>query len=90
MRYGEQLRDAALLNYTRRYGIDNYLNLIYPYQFWYTRTMMNWAMRMIDRPAWFAMYARMRRVQREMERKGLNQQMPALRSLRVLRACGAP
>lgn len=56
--HGESLRDAALLNYTRRYGFDNMLGLVAPYQFWFTRSMMNWATRMIDKPGWLAMYAR--------------------------------
>lgn len=63
MGYGEQMRDASLLNYNRRYGFDNYLGLAMPYQFWYTRSMMNWARRMIDRPSWFGMYARLQQMQ---------------------------
>ena len=71
VRYGEQMRDAALLNYSRRYGFDQYLNLVFPYQFWYTRSLMNWATRMVDKPVWFSMYARLRRIQEEQERKGM-------------------
>lgn len=71
MKYGEQMRDSALLNYTRKYGIDNYLNLIFPYQFWYTRSMVNWAKRMIDRPSWFSLYARMQQTQEKMQRDGM-------------------
>lgn len=59
MSYGEQMRDAALLNYTRRYGLDNVLDFMAPYQFWYTRSVMEWSKRMVDRPAWFGMYARL-------------------------------
>lgn len=71
LHYGEQMRDAALLNYNRRYGADNLLELVFPYQFWYTRTIMNWARRMIDKPSWYAMYYRLKRAQDEMERKGM-------------------
>lgn len=71
MRYGEQQRDMALLDYGRRYNIDNYLNVAFPYQLWYTRSMMNWAKRMIDKPAWFSMYARVREMQRKQEQKGI-------------------
>lgn len=71
MKYGEQMRDSALLNYSRRYGIDTYLNMVFPYQFWYTRSMVNWAKRMIDRPSWFAMYARMQQAQEKMEKNGM-------------------
>ncbi len=64
IRWGESRRDAALLNYTRRYGADNLAGAIFPYQFWYTRSVMNWAVRAIDKPGWFANYARMREAQR--------------------------
>jgi peptidoglycan hydrolase-like protein with peptidoglycan-binding domain len=72
MQYGQQMRDASLLNYNRRYGMDQMLELVFPYQFWYTRSMIEWAKRMIDRPAWFGMYARL---QRQQERMAAN--MPA-------------
>jgi len=70
-RHGEMMRDGALLNYSWRYGADNYLTAIFPYQFWYTRTMMQWGKRMIDRPAWFAMYARLKEKQEESASKGI-------------------
>lgn len=63
MGYGEQMRDASLLNYNRRYGFDQYMEIGMPYEFWYTRTMINWAKRMIDRPSWFGMYARLQEMQ---------------------------
>jgi hypothetical protein len=62
MRWGEIQRDEALLNYNRRYGFDKFLDVVFPYQFWYTRTMMNWALRALDRPAWLSNYARLRNV----------------------------
>ncbi len=64
VRWAENRRDAALLNYNRRYGFDNYLTAIFPYQFWYTRTAIQWALRFIDKPAWLAQYARIRNFQR--------------------------
>jgi len=64
IRWGESRRDAALLNYSRRYGADNLAGAIFPYQFWYTRSIINWAVRAIDKPGWFANYARMREAQR--------------------------
>ena len=70
-RHGEMMRDGALLNYSWRYGADNYLTAIMPYQFWYTRTMMQWGKRMIDRPAWFAMYARLKDMQERTASKGI-------------------
>lgn len=70
-RHGEMMRDGALLNYSWRYGADNWLTAIFPYQFWYTRTMMQWGKRMIDRPAWFAMYARLKETQERTASKGI-------------------
>jgi len=58
-RIGEMFRDFALHNYSRRYGWDNYVGLALPYQFWYTRTMQNWGMRVADRPATLAFFARL-------------------------------
>lgn len=68
IRWGENQRDFAMLNYKRRYGFDKYLEMAYPYQFYYTRSMMNWAMRALDKPAWFANYARLQRQQNRYER----------------------
>lgn len=67
MSWGENRRDAALLNYSRRYGIDNTLQAIVPYQFWYTRSMMQWALRAIDRPAWLVNWARIKDLQGQVE-----------------------
>jgi hypothetical protein len=60
LKFGEMKRDQALLNYNKRYGFDTYLTVISPYQFWYTRSMLNWAKRMIDKPVWFTTYARLK------------------------------
>ena len=45
-KFGEMMRDAALLNYSKRYGFDNALTLLFPYQFWQTRSAWNWLQRM--------------------------------------------
>jgi hypothetical protein len=66
MSYGQQMRDSALLNYNRRYGMDQVMEIVYPYQFWMTRSMIEWAKRMIDKPSWFAMYARLQKTQERM------------------------
>ncbi len=60
-------RDDALINYNKRYGFDEILGLVYPYEMWYTRTMINWAKRMIDAPQWYAMYARLEEQRKQME-----------------------
>jgi hypothetical protein len=63
IRWGEQKRDTAMLNYNKRYGADSYLDVIFPYQFFYTRSMITWAKRALDNPALLANYARLRRQQ---------------------------
>jgi hypothetical protein len=52
-------RDFSLLNYDKRYNFDRVLTAYAPYQFWFTRTMQNWAMRSADRPGMLAFFARM-------------------------------
>jgi diguanylate cyclase (GGDEF)-like protein len=60
IRWGETRRDMALLNYTRRYGMDNVLGTVMPYEFWMTRSMVKWAGRALNKPAILANYARLR------------------------------
>jgi diguanylate cyclase (GGDEF)-like protein len=60
IRWGETRRDMALLNYTRRYGMDNVLGTVMPYEFWMTRSMVKWATRALNKPAILANYARLR------------------------------
>ena len=61
-RYAETMVDAALLNYNKRYGFDNALTMISPYQYWMTRSLANWGKRMISEPAWFSMYSRIEKL----------------------------
>lgn len=62
IKYGEMMSDAAMLNYSKRYGFDNFLGILSPYQFWMTRSMVNWGKRMIDKPQWFSMYSRIQKL----------------------------
>lgn len=82
-RIGEQRRDAALLNYNKRYGFDNVLQTVMPYEFFYTRSMMEWALRSIDRPAWLANWARLRAMQQQGEREGFPQRLKGKMAIRV-------
>lgn len=59
MKYSDMKKDAAMLNYSQRYGFDPILTILSPYQFWYTRSMWKWAKRMIDKPALGNAYQRM-------------------------------
>ena len=71
IRYGEQKRDFALLNYQARTGADNLLGTVMPYEFWYTRSMLNWALRSIARPTTLLNWARLRALQEKyMEGEG--------------------
>ena len=56
--HGEQMTNFALLDYDRRTGLDNMLDVGIPYQFFYTHTLMNSAFRVLDRPAWYSNMAR--------------------------------
>ena len=57
--YGNTMVDLSLLNYNDRHGFDSALTMLMPYQYWITRSVMNWGARMIDQPKWFSMYARL-------------------------------
>jgi hypothetical protein len=63
IRHGERKRDMSLLNYSNRRGVDRLLNPVYPYQFWFTRSAMNWAARVMDKPGLAAFYARLKQFQ---------------------------
>ena len=66
IRWAENLRDQAMLNYSKLRGFDTIGNVFFPYQYFYTRSMFEWALRGIDRPKWFANYARLRNYQRNL------------------------
>ena len=46
----EMRRDFALHNYNKRYGFDQYLGAYAPYEFYYTRAMAKWALRILEKP----------------------------------------
>ncbi|GAF95363.1 unnamed protein product, partial [marine sediment metagenome] len=47
-RYAEYKRDAALLNYNRRYKFDTYASMVFPYQFWFTHSAAQWLIHSVD------------------------------------------
>lgn len=59
VRHGEGKADFALLNYGRQTMADNLTNVVMPYQFWYGRSMFNWALRAIEKPKLYADYFRL-------------------------------
>ncbi len=60
MRFSDAKRDFALLNYGNKTFMDSALSSAFPYQFWYTHTMLNWALRAMVRPNVAANFERMR------------------------------
>lgn len=61
-KYGDMMVDMSLLNYSNRYGFDNMITMLMPYQFWMTRSVANWSKRMISQPKWFSMMARIEKL----------------------------
>ena len=73
-KFGEMMRDAALLNYSKRYGFDNALTLLFPYQFWNTRSAWNWINRMGGKGGkMWRRYARLK----EMEERNKKELLPS-------------
>jgi hypothetical protein len=68
IRHGETKRDFAMLNYSKRYGADRLGETGYPYELYQTRTLFNWGLRAIDKPALFSNYARINKQQNRYER----------------------
>jgi len=54
-------RDFGLHNYGKRYGFDLVAGLIYPYQFWYSRSYAKWMKRLVQNPGVLSAYLRYRR-----------------------------
>lgn len=61
VKFGEYMRDSALLNYNRRYNYNTWLGTLAPYEFWVTQSMFKWAIHSIDRPAMLSTYMRMQK-----------------------------
>lgn len=53
-----RLGDFALHDYGDQRNFDLILGMIYPYQFWYSRTYANWAKRIAQNPAILSQYYR--------------------------------
>lgn len=68
VRHGERTRDFALLNYSKRYGIDRHADFVVPYQLYTSRTMFTTMARMMNNPALFSNYARLKMQQERYER----------------------
>ncbi len=62
MYMAEFKRDAALLNYARRTNFDSFIGQMFPFAFWTTHSMYNWALWTLERPAVMATYLRLRKL----------------------------
>ena len=60
VKMGESRRNFALVDYMRKYGFDSFVQSVFPYEFFYTRSMMNWMMRMVNNPGILSNYIRLR------------------------------
>ncbi|HPS39774.1 MAG TPA: hypothetical protein PL124_10210 [Candidatus Cloacimonadota bacterium] len=63
--WGVMQRDYALLNYKNRTNLDTYMDLIFPYQFWFTRNARNWAMKSLSKPGLIAQVVRREEMMRK-------------------------
>ena len=67
LKYAEHKRDAALVDYGKRYYADQMIEGIIPYWLWYGRNAFQWATRAIDRPGWYATHAKLRNTQKNIQ-----------------------
>jgi len=66
-RWGESRRDAALLDYSKKTGIEQLAFSVIPYGFWYTHTAINWVLRALSKPSIIANYYRLLRMSQRKE-----------------------
>lgn len=71
LKYAQIMRDFTMLNYQQKSNADSILDIVFPYQFWFTHTMRNWLLRSLDKSAWFNTYFRYREMQEKLGKYGL-------------------
>lgn len=59
-----------MIDYSRKRGIDQYAEMIFPFQFWYTRSVLMWMKRMVAKPNVMAMAYRYMELRRRNEMTG--------------------
>jgi hypothetical protein len=67
-KYGVLMRDFALHNYAERNNLDTILAYIYPFHFWYTRSIARWAERAARYPALAMGYMRLKEAQADLHK----------------------
>lgn len=60
-KFADAKRDFALLNYGGKRYLDKAVAYLFPYQFWYGRTYMNWMKRITSNPEIILAYSRYRK-----------------------------
>lgn len=65
MDYAKLTRDHTLLDYTQRRGIDQMLQHVFPYHFWYTSSVTEWAKHMVGDPTVGSAYAKYQELRRK-------------------------
>lgn len=56
-RLAEKDIELSMLDYNKRSKVDNWLDAAFPYQFWFTRSSINWAKRALNRPGILSQYS---------------------------------
>jgi hypothetical protein len=68
MDYAKLMTDSTLLNYTEKTGMDMLLQNVFPFHFWYTHSIGEWAKHIISKPSIYTTYAKWQQLK---ERNGL-------------------
>lgn len=69
--YGKAMTDHTLLDYTQKRGVDNLLQAVFPFQFWYTQSISEWGKHMISTPVIGATYSKYKEMMRRNKLSGL-------------------
>jgi len=57
--HAQTMSDFVMLNYSRKYGIDGVLSLLFPYHFWIGRTARDWGRMTMARPGVTASFTKL-------------------------------
>lgn len=69
--YGREATNFALLDYASKRGIDAWMGLLLPFSYWSTRQGRNFALRLLQNPAYLGAYLRYKQaLQDENKRRG--------------------
>lgn len=63
--YARLTRDHTLLDYTQRRGIDQLMQHVFPYHFWYTSSVLEWGKHMVGDPTVAAAWTQYQELRRK-------------------------